>query len=127
MKLVITGFPKTGKTTLAAAFEAKGYKVRHTDDAIDLGIHNDSQAISEWFNEPGDWVVEGVTAPRAIRKWIDQHPNQRLPADKVVFLRDHVTEWENKGTFTKGIETVWGQVQGSVSSASKADIEALLT
>ena len=126
MKIVLTGYPKTGKTTLAnQLFVTAGYIVRHTDDVIPLGPVADSQAVSEWFNEPGDWLVEGVIAPRAIRKWLDQHPGQHFPADMVVFLREHVVPWESKGTFVKGLETVWGQVEGRVRLGSKATLEAL--
>ena len=122
MKIVIAGYPKTGKTTLATEFEQAGYVVRHTDSVIDLGHGADSQAVSEWFNDPGDWVVEGVTAPRAIRKWLDQHPGEKFPADMVVFLREHVVPWESKGTFVKGLDTVWGQVTEKVRLRSESDL-----
>lgn len=123
MKIVLTGYPKTGKTTLANQLLAAGYKVLHTDDAIALGIHNDSAAIAEWFNEPGDWVIEGVTAPRAIRKWLEQHPGRGFPADLVVYLTHHVVPWESKGTFIKSIDTVFSQVRGHVRLGTKQDVE----
>lgn len=126
MKLVITGYPKTGKSTIADRFKAAGYEVMHTDDVIELGQGADSQAISEWFNRPGNWVVEGVTAPRAIRKWLAQNPGKEFPADAVVYMKDHVVPWENKGTFTKGIDTVWSEVEGSVKKADASLLGNLL-
>lgn len=127
MKIVLTGYPKTGKSTLGDQLSKRlGWPVFHTDDVIELGVHNDSQRVSDWFDKPGDWIVEGVIAPRAIRKWFDQNPGRSFPADAVVFMRDHVVPWENKGTFVKSIETVWGQVEGKVHVSSKAALLAAL-
>ncbi len=116
---MLAGYPKTGKTTLADELGRRyGWKVYHTDDVIDLGQGADSLAVTEWFNSPGDWVVEGVIAPRAIRKWLALNPKQRFPAEAVAFLKQHITHWENKGTFTKGLDTVWAEVRQHVDVVS---------
>ena len=121
MKIVIAGHPKTGKTTIAGQFAEAGYKVYHTDDVIELGHGADSQAVSEWFDESGEWVVEGVTGPRAVRKWLDRHPGLPFPA-LVFYLREQVVPWDNKGTFVKGLDTVWAQVSDKVRSGTKEQL-----
>lgn len=108
-RIVITGGPKTGKTTLAnhlalggtftdgrtgpGRTRGPGMKaVRHTDDLIHLGWSEASQAASLWFNEPGPWIIEGVAAVRALRKWHAQHAFQPPPADRVIFLTETFEE-----------------------------------
>lgn len=92
MRIAITGYPKAGKSTLAAQLaKQSGAKVLHTDDLI--GSHDWpalSEAVSHWFDAPGDWIIEGVAVPRALRKWSARNPGKSAPVDKYVYL-DHVT------------------------------------
>lgn len=129
MRIVITGGPRTGKTTLAdsmwnnVAVEAGAADptkrglgieiVRHTDDLIG---HVDwsaaSQAVSEWLNEPGPWIIEGVAVSRALRKWRDQHPGERPPADRVIYLRDAYERTTSKqDAMAKGVLTVHLEIE----------------
>lgn len=119
-RIVILGGPKTGKTTLAnELFEAHGWPhsvpdcdgcgmLRHTDDLIPLGWSEASQAASAWFDEPGPWIIEGVAAVRALRKWRDQHPGEPPPVDRVIYLTETFVEpTAGQRALAKGIETVW--------------------
>ena len=80
-RILIAGWPRTGKTTLAAKLGAElGIPVRHTDDAIPLGWSEASLAVSTWFEDEGAMICEGVAIPRALRKWLDRNPEGK-PAD----------------------------------------------
>lgn len=112
MRIVIAGAPKVGKTTLANHMAAEtGVKVRHTDDLI--GSHDwsaASQAASHWFDEAGPWVVEGVTAPRALRKWLASHPVGK-PCEVVLWsMAAKTTQSGGQSAMAKGCETVWLEI-----------------
>jgi hypothetical protein len=134
-RILISGGPRTGKTTLAreignghscgcAAFERRpgfvtvgdcdcplAQLIHHTDDLIPLGWSEASQAAALWLEAPGPWIVEGVAASRALRKWRDQHPNQPPPVDRVIFLREpHETLSKGQAVMAKGVETVHAEL-----------------
>lgn len=118
-RIVILGGPKTGKTTLADRMLADatrgpgghggGPTVFHTDDLISMGWSEASQYIADrWLNDQGDWIIEGVAAVRALRKWRDQHPGERPPVDRVIRLTTpHVELSKGQAAMAKGEETVW--------------------
>lgn len=111
MQTVIAGYPKAGKTTLANSMGlALDVNVRHTDSTIELGWSEGSQEVSTWFDAEGDWIIEGVSTPRALRKWLEANPTGK-PADKVVYLRD-TFEGLSKGqrSMAKGCDTVFGKI-----------------
>ncbi len=80
--LLITGAPKAGKTTFAKTF---GDNVLHTDDLIHLEWSEGSAAVAEWISKPGPWVIEGITIPRALRKYFDLFPDTK-PTDELYWL-----------------------------------------
>ena len=109
MRKIITGYPRTGKTTLATETEA-GTPVRHTDNINHLGWSEQSTEVARWFNFRAPWVVEGVTCVRALRKWLRE--NEGAPCDEIVYLTSpHVELSPSQETMAKGIETVWGEIK----------------
>lgn len=124
-RIVILGGPRTGKTTLARdlaqATIAAGYRapvpcepgpIFHTDDLIHLGWSEASAAAALWLDEPGPWIIEGVAAVRALRKWRDQHPGAAPPVDRVIHLyRPHVDLAVGQARMAAGHETVWLEVE----------------
>jgi len=107
MRLVILGGPRTGKTTLARTFGTLGVPVVSTDIYDDgRSWSAQSEAVAALFNAPGEWVIEGVTTVRALRKWMRAHAGK--PCDKVIYL---VTPYPpiSKAQFTllKGVAKVW--------------------
>lgn len=84
-RIVIVGGPRTGKTTLSGVIMAAfGLSPRHTDDLIET--HEWGAAISEvenWLRTGGPWVIEGVTAAHALRRWLSANESG-APADIVV-------------------------------------------
>lgn len=60
--------------------------VRHTDNLIDLGWSEASEAASHWFDDPEVRIVEGVAVLRALRKWLARNPTGQ-PCQRLLYLR----------------------------------------
>lgn len=113
MRIVITGWPGTGKTTLASEMGGG----RSTDEVMGLGWSESSLAVSQWFDEPGPWIVEGVTVPRALRKWMTNNPGKAPPIDKIIMLHGAYHELSKGQTsMGKGIDTVMRQISTWLAS-----------
>lgn len=107
MNIVIVGGPKTGKTTLA---DSLGKTVRHTDELIgQLPWSEASEQVSHWFDEPGEWVVEGVATARAIRKWLVRELGP-FPAGIVFIAEAKVPLIPGQEAMLKGVHTVWEEI-----------------
>lgn len=116
MRIVIIGGPKTGKTTMADHMRGDGVTVRHTDDLQDLEWSEASACASFWFDEPGPWIIEGVMAVRALRKWLARNPEGK-PCDRII-VRWHAKVQLSKGqmTMTRGHETIWNAMVHEVDT-----------
>lgn len=118
MRTVILGGPGTGKTTLAQELGSTGIPVRHTDDLIHSHEWSEaSEAASHWLDEPGPWIVEGVAAVRALRKWLERNTGRiaTRPCDEVITL------WEPRRPLApgarrmlSGCRKVWAEIEGEL-------------
>ncbi len=109
-RIVITGGPRTGKTTLALS-DAYSCPVRHTDDVAHLPWSDQSDAVSYWFDSPGPWVIEGVAAVRALRKWLERN-HRGKPCDVVVFLtRSRKRLKVGQASMSEGVRGVWEEIR----------------
>lgn len=121
-RLCIAGGPKAGKTTLAGQIASeRGFAsirsaLRHTDAVVGkFGEDRDawsreSEAVSRWLDEPGPWVIEGVTVARALRKWLANNPEGK-PCDRVIWLdRPQVPRTKGQETMAKATSTVFLEV-----------------
>lgn len=108
MKTVIVGGPKTGKTTKAAQL---GGTVIHTDDERSLNNFSaQSASAMRHFDTPGAWTLEGVTAVRALRKWLATHPTGK-PCDTVIHLKTPKTaQTLGQAHLAQGCETIWQEI-----------------
>ena len=107
-RIVITGGPKTGKTTLA---DEMGGGVRQTDELIELPWSEQSLVVSRWFDEPAPWVIEGVTVTRALRKWL-KHNLKGKPCDLVIYLREPRIQLSvGQERMSKACWTVWREIR----------------
>lgn len=111
-RILIAGGPRTGKTTLAAKLSKQlGIPVKHTDDLI--GIVDWSGAslkVAGWMSMRGPWIIEGVAAGRAIRKFMAAYPSTK-PADRILWSNTaHVPRDYGQEAMAKGCETVWSEV-----------------
>lgn len=107
-RIIIAGGPRTGKTTLAATYHEP---VWHTDNLIgQIGWSEISAMAADWFDRPGPWVIEGVAAVRALRKWLTAHASGQ-PADLVLWLGTPlVARTPGQQTMARGCDTVWAEV-----------------
>jgi len=110
MRILIAGIPRAGKTTLAATLEREHkLSARHTDTLIPLGWSEASDAAAQWIDEPGPWIIEGVAAIRALRKWLASNPGK--PADVVHWLgHEHMALSTGQASMALGCRKVWDEV-----------------
>ena len=107
-RVLIVGGPKSGKTTLG-----RRHRARSTDELIE-GRAFDQQvaAAAGWMEMPGPWAIEGVTAVRALRQWLRDHPGERPPVDRVIYLRQpYVPLSRHQDAMRKGVETVFREIE----------------
>jgi hypothetical protein len=84
--------------------------VYHTDDLIDLGWSESSAKAAEWLALPGNWIVEGAAACRALRKWLKAHPGQPLNAEVVILRHPFVPLSKAQLVMAKGVFTVLHEI-----------------
>jgi len=106
-RTVIVGGPKTGKTTLARKLSPKAF---HTDSVLPSGWSNTSATVATWFTRADAQVIEGVAAPRALRKWLAANPTGK-PCDEIVHLtRPRLARTPGQEAMAKGCETVFNEI-----------------
>jgi len=118
-RIVITGGPRTGKTTRANSSSGIVGPIRHTDSLVQSHDWSEaSEAVSFWFDEPGPWIVEGVAAVRALRKWLAAHPDGK-PCDVVLWLdKPVVPRSRGQEIMAKGCATVWNEIRPALEARS---------
>lgn len=116
-RIVIIGSPRAGKTTYALALAARErVRVRHTDDLITMVSWSKVSEIVafQWFADPGPWIIEGVAAVRALRKWLAAN-SEGVPCDEVIVLEQpHVELTPGQASMAKACATIWAQVEGEI-------------
>jgi hypothetical protein len=113
LRIVIAGGPRTGKTTLAVSL---GLPVFHTDDLIPLGWVAAGAAAAQWIDQPGPWVIEGVTAPRALRRWLKRHPD-RAPCDLILFMaRPAIPRTRGQEAMAKGCAKIFAEIAADLAA-----------
>ena len=111
--LVITGAPRTGKTTLADALGARlGVRVLHTDDLQHLGWGADSDEGAKWMLEAEPWIIEGTAAVRSLRKHVKAGGGERPVC--IYLTAPRVQQTAGQVAMARGIETIWLQVVEAV-------------
>ena len=109
--VLILGVPRAGKTTLAGKLgKQHGIEPRHTDDLISLGWSEASDHALTWLAEPGPWIVEGVAAVRALRKWL-RAPHAGPPPFRIVWLGSpRLPLSERQAHLATATATIWREV-----------------
>lgn len=116
-RVVVIGSPRAGKTTYADKRGRRdGVEVRHTDDLIgELAWSEGSARVaSDWFAQPGPWIIEGVAAVRALRKWL-RYNAEGKPCEEIVLLEEPwVALNDGQARMAKGCSKVWAEVEGQL-------------
>jgi len=118
LRTVVAGGPRVGKTTLSETLATQvGTVARHSDDLIGtVSFADAADAIVEWMALPGPWVIEGVTAVRALRRWLDTN-DEGVPCERVFWsTTPKVERTSGQERMAKGIETVWAQIEERLTS-----------
>jgi hypothetical protein len=123
-RIVIAGIPRAGKTTIAEKLAKRELKVRHTDDLVGkMGWSESSAEVATWLSEPGPWIIEGVTAVRALRKWMAAAKGS--PCDVVLWCRTpRVKLDKGQAALGKGCETVLAGILGDLALRGVAIIDS---
>jgi len=113
-RILITGWPRAGKTTLSTELETElGIAVRHTDDLIgSLDWSAASAEVALWLAEPGPWIIEGVSIARALRKYREAHPGEPPPCERLICLRSpYVVLTGRQEGMGRGVDTVMRELE----------------
>lgn len=115
-RIIITGWPRSGKSTLAAKLgKDMGIEPKSTDSLIhELAWTEVSSQVAEWFDLPGPWIVEGVAVMRALRKWHRHYgPDKPPPFDFIYILPRPNLDSLSAGQISmgKGIDTVFNELE----------------
>ena len=120
-RVIIIGHPYAGKSTLSRSL---GLPVYSTDTAtqsrevysnvkyLPINLKQDQISdfiVSQWFSKP-EFVIEGVGAVRALRRWANMHPNT-MPCDKIIFLKNS-RPFDKHVAMSKAVDTIWGEISG---------------
>lgn len=110
---VICGVPRAGKTTAGERLAGHlGCDLSSTDVLIGtLDWSGVSERVStQWMVRPAPWVIEGVAAVRALRKWLKNNPEGK-PCDVAVWMPSaKVPTSRGQRSMGKACETIWTQV-----------------
>lgn len=97
MRVVICGWPGSGKSELAKELGSKMGVTPMATDSISrtMDWSSASETISHWFDKEGPWIIEGVAVPRALRKWLARNTKGTtlpdVPFDRL-FVLPHPNE-----------------------------------
>jgi len=115
-RIVIIGGPRVGKSTLSERLQRE-YSIptlHRSRDIEHLGWHESSDAASEWFNDPGPWICEGVQLARGLRKWLKKNPDTPLDCDIFQLRQPFVPLLPGQLSMTKGVGTVFKEIEAEL-------------
>jgi len=115
-RIVIIGGPRVGKSTLSQKLrdELGIANLRCSDDVKHLGWSESSEFASKWFDDQGDWIIEGVQMARALRKWLAANPDKTLDADILTLHQPYEARLRGQESMTKGVFTVFREIQSEL-------------
>lgn len=87
-RIIISGAPKAGKTTLANLLSLRlSRPVYHTDDLISShSWAEQSSAVASWISLPAPYLIEGVTTPRGLRQFLKTSSSSPLSHSLPILL-----------------------------------------
>lgn len=122
-RIIIIGGPHVGKSTLSEKLrdELGIETLRCSHDLEDLfpasrkeSWSEQSDHASKWFDESGDWIIEGVQMARALRKWLKANPGVPLDADIVTLSKPFDNLIKGQQSMTAGVHTVFREIESEL-------------
>lgn len=130
-RIIVIGAPLAGKSTYAQKSGLPHYctdpislsRDRHETATYmpeTLSWHDQSDfVVSQWFTKPGDWIIEGVGAVRALRKWVAKYPGV-MPCDQIIVINSKYTRLsEGQMAMAKSIFKIWGEISANFVPITK--------
>lgn len=103
-KIVVIGYPHSGKTTLVNSWNVTDRIVVHTDDYIKEGFEAGLYSIMDTIKEAESYIVEGVQGYRLLRKLVQYN----LPQPDIIIICISSAECLPKHkSMRKALNTVW--------------------
>lgn len=118
MKTVIAGWPKSGKTQLSRKLAGEQSADLTSTDTLkeSHGWSEASEAVAGWFDRPGPWIIEGVAAVRALRKWLKRNEEGK-PCDVIYYLSEPFVELtKGQSAMGTGVDTVMAEIRDELES-----------
>lgn len=125
MKLLIIGYPRSGKTTMAREREhnltlTEGYKASFTstDDLIKQYEWTAfSDKVADLLDQPGPWIIEGCSAVRGLRKYLKAG---KKPDFKIVWLdKPYIPLVGKQVGFAASLSSIWKECQDLMKQQEK--------
>jgi hypothetical protein len=118
MRIVICGWPGSGKSFLAKELGSKlGITPKSTDSLVRTHDWSAASAlVSTWFDIEEPWIIEGMTVPRALRKWHVRNPGGDPPFDKIYVMphpdeKQRLKMTQGQITMGRGHDTVLRELE----------------
>ncbi len=124
-RVIVAGGPRTGKTILSArASERHQMPLRHSDALVGNRQWSDASSdVSKWFDDSGPWIVEGVAASRALRKWLADNPGKKLDAAVIHLQRPMMVRSAGQVAMAKGEAKVWREIKPELEARGVQIVE----
>lgn len=132
MRILITGWPGSGKTTLAKKLAQELNLTHYCTDPqrmCDPGVkgipdHLDwsqgSQYVCDVLLDIPNAIIEGVSIPRALRKWKLNNPDKAPPCNSFIVLKTQFKKLNDGQTrMGLGVDTVLQELESWLASVKE--------
>lgn len=112
-RIAFAGWPKCGKSFSAKRLsETLGFPAMHADEVCrDMEWSLASDEVATWFGRPAPFIIEGISVPRALRKWLTLN-REGSPADTIFYSQAPFATLSNRQIGAgRGCDTVWREIR----------------
>lgn len=105
MKIVIIGYPRSGKSKYLRGIHTEGFKVVKTEDYIDLPYKDQLYYIIDEVEGEENWIIEGIQGFRFLRKYAEKDRFDLRP-DKIIWMKNIKGYNEEHKNMIKGLDKI---------------------